>query len=358
MGLGSRETGVSARKLPFVFRVVLHLKHGTTFARETDLPSLIATHWAHEIIVSHPLKPLTMTLVIAGHDIKIDNARPGYVGTVQGLFVTADSTITDGRQTLLSGFKKIYQVPIKVYRPSFTGAHFQDYFSPRLETSCFIAFAGSTITAQHVLNGINNHLSLLRYGHEGSGPGIPGTYQILMDCERNSLRDGNNQWAEDMFLDTDMEELLTGDVVARVVLHSIQCAHGSAKRHKIDQRGWDSLLTQYVIGTYCEKEKRNRLFTVIPSHRRVAGVIVDVDVTLHEVPPGELVVLGMRQYEAGAATAYNLALESRGDVKRAMFEFLNGAIDEVLQKDTREIDRPAILKAFSKGDLVELDRRS
>ncbi|WP_402721294.1 hypothetical protein [Janthinobacterium rivuli] len=298
-----------------------------------------------------------MTLVIAGHDITLDTSRPGYAGNVHGLFVTADSTITDGRQTLLSGFKKIYQAPIKVYRPYFNGPYFQDYFTPRLESNCFIAFAGSTITAQHVLNGINNHLSLLRYGHEDAGQAVPGTYQILMDCEPNSLRVGGTQWAEDMFMDRDVEGLLTGEVVARVVLHAIHGALATAKQHKIDQRGWDSLLTQYVIGTYCEREKRNRLYTVIPSHRREAGVIVDVDVALHEVPPGELAVLGMQHYKAGAVESFDKALNARSDVKKAMFEYLNGAIDEVVKNDTREINRPAILSAFSRGDLVELDRR-
>lgn len=299
-----------------------------------------------------------MTLVIAGHDISLDTSRPGYAGNVHGLFVTADSTITDGRQTLLSGFKKIYQVPIKVYRPSFNGPYFQDYFTPRLESNCFIAFAGSTITAQHVLNGINNHLSLMRYGYEGAGQAVPGTYQILMDCERNKLRDGGMKWSsEDMFMDRDMEGLLTGEVVARVVLHAIHGALATAKQHKIDQRGWDSLLTQYVIGTYCEREKRNRLYTVIPSHRREAGVIVDVDAALHEVPPGELAVLGMQRFEKGAVEAYNRALKARSDVKKAMFDYLNGAIDEVLQNDTREINRPAFLRAFTRGNLVELDRR-
>jgi hypothetical protein len=298
-----------------------------------------------------------MTLVIAGHDITLDTTRPSYVRNVHGLFVTADSTITDGRQTLLSGFKKIYQVPIKVYSPSFNGPYFQDYFTPRLESNCFIAFAGSTITAQHVLNGINNHLSLMRYGYEGAGPAVPGTYQILMDCERNSLRAGGTQWDDDMFQDGNLEGLLTGEVVARVVLHAIHGALATAKQHKIDQRGWDSLLTQYMLGTYCEREKRNRLYTVIPSHRREAGVIVDVDVTLHEVPPGELAVLGMQRFEKGAVEAYNKALKARSDVKKAMFEYLNGAIDEVLEKDTREIDRPAVLRAFSRGNLVELDRR-
>ncbi|OBV41037.1 hypothetical protein [Janthinobacterium psychrotolerans] len=298
-----------------------------------------------------------MTLVIAGHDITPDTSRPGFAGSVRGLFVTADSTITDGHQTLLSGFKKIYRVPITVYQPSFNGYDFQGYFTPRLASNCFIAFAGSTLTAQHVLNGINNHLSLMRYGYEGSGPAVRGTYQILMDCERNKLRAGGSQWPEDMFLDKDMEGLLTAEVVTRVVLHAIHGALATAKQHKIDKRGWDSLLTEYVIGTYCEREKRNRLYTVIPSHRIVEGIIEDVDLALHEVPPGELAVLGMQHYKAGAVESFNKALNARSDVKKTMFEYLNCAIDEVLKNNTREINRPAILSAFSRGDLVELDRR-
>lgn len=81
---------------------------------------------SHAIILAHFfLNGLSMTLVIAGHDITSDTNKRGHAGTFNGLFVTADSTITDGRQTLLSGFKKIYQVPIKVYSPSFTDGYFK-----------------------------------------------------------------------------------------------------------------------------------------------------------------------------------------------------------------------------------------
>ena len=102
-----------------------------------------------------------MTLVIAGHDIRKDSSRPGSKSSTAGLFVTADSTITDGRQTLLGGFKKVYEVPIKVHSPTITGGQFRGYHAVRLATTCFIAFAGSTINAQHILNGVTNHLSKL-----------------------------------------------------------------------------------------------------------------------------------------------------------------------------------------------------
>jgi hypothetical protein len=299
-----------------------------------------------------------MTLVIAGHDIEKTTSRPGYSGTNHGLFVVADSTITDGHQTLLSGFKKIYTVPIKVYKPYFVDGHFREYLTPGLESNCFIAFAGSTITAQHVLNSINNHMSVLRYGYEGSGVGIPGTYQVLTHCLKNSLFDGGKVWDEDMFLYSNLKGLLTGDVVCNVVLHSIQGALASAKRHKIDKRGWDSLLTQYVLGTYCEKQQRNRLFAFIPSLKKDAlDVIVDVVVDVMEIPPGELVVLGMENFGDRAREEYQRAYEAKDDVKSAMFAFLNMAIDEVQSNGDLQIDRPSMLKAFSRGELTELDRK-
>jgi hypothetical protein len=135
-------------------------------------------------------------------------------------------------------------------------------------------------------------------------------------------------------------------------------ALASAKRHKIDQRGWDSLLTQYVLGTYCEKQRRNRLFTFIPSLKKDAiGVIVDVVVDVKEIPPGELVVLGIENFGDRARKEYQRAFEAKDDAKRAMFAFLNTAIDEVQSNGDLKIDHPSVLKAFSCGDLTELGRQ-
>jgi hypothetical protein len=301
-----------------------------------------------------------MTLVIAGHDIKKDDSCSTFGGATHGLFVAADSTITSGNQTLLSGFKKIYILPIKVYEPYFVGETFRGYHTVRLATNCFIAFAGSTVTAQHILNGIGNHLGAMRYAYEGSGILRPGAYKVLMDCEPNSLYNPMTEWADDMFLNRDMEDLLSGDIVANTVHHVLNISLGDAKRHKIDEQGWNSLLTQYVLGIYCEVEKRNRLFTFKPRHKREFGEhgqIVDIEIDQAEIHPGELVVLGMMRFEAKAKAAYQAAFEAKVDVKKAMFNFLNMAIDEVQANGNLEIDRPSLLKVFDRGDLTELDRR-
>jgi hypothetical protein len=301
-----------------------------------------------------------MTLVIAGHDIKKDASRLDFAGSTHSLFVAADSTITSGNQTLLSGFKKIYTLPVKVYQPYFVDQIFRDYRTVRLTTNCFIAFAGSTVTAQHILNGIGNHLGAMRYAYEGSGIIVPGTYQILMNCEPNSLHRPMAEWGDDMFLDWHMENLLSGEVVAKTVRHVLKILLGDAKRHKIDEQGWNTLLTQYVLGTYCEVDKRNKLFTFKPRYKREFGEhgqIVDIEIDQAEVLPGELVVLGMTCFESRAKAAYQAAFEAKADVKKAMFDFLNTAIDEVQAGGNLEIDRPAVLSAFQRGEMTELDRR-
>lgn len=301
-----------------------------------------------------------MTLVIAGHDIEKDASRLGFAGSTHGLFVTADSTITSGNQTLLSGFKKIYTLPIKVYRPYFVDQMFGGYQTVQLNTNCFIAFAGSTVTAQHILNGIGNHLGAMRYAYEGSGIMVPGTYQILMNCEHSRLDKLVTEWDDDMFLDSHMKNLLNGELVAKTVHHVLKISLGDVKRHKIDEQGWNTLLTQYVLGTYCEVDKRHKLFTFKPRYKREFGEhghIVDIEIDLSEIRPGELAVLGMTCFESRAKTAYQNAFEAKADVKKAMFDFLNTAIDEVQAGGNLEIDRPSVLSAFQRGEMTELYRR-
>jgi hypothetical protein len=297
-----------------------------------------------------------MTLVIAGFDIRKDESRPGYTGSRTGLFVATDSTITSGRQTLLSGFKKVYSVPIKVLEPSIAGGQFRGYHGVKLQTNCFIAFAGSTITAQHILNGVTNHLSELQYVHRSKGFGVPGTYHVQMACEPNRLNDSGVIWDDDMFLDSDLRNLLSGEVVAKTILHVLRVSLGQAKRHKIDQAGWESLLTQYVLGTYCEVDQCEKLYIFKPRFVHDGPQIVDIEIDQNEIPFGELAVLGMTHFEPRAREAFDAAFSAGKDVAKAMFAFLNLAIDEVQANGRLEIDRPSVLRSFQQGELVELDR--
>lgn len=99
-----------------------------------------------------------MTLVVVGHDFeeswpvsREDGQSEKGVMRPAGLFVVADSAITSPHsgQTLLGGFRKVYPIAIKLWQPYFVGPYFHSYQTPYMETECFVAIAGSTLTAQH-----------------------------------------------------------------------------------------------------------------------------------------------------------------------------------------------------------------
>ena len=105
-----------------------------------------------------------------------------------GIFLIADSLIStetrSGREPLVSGFKKIIEVPINVWQPHFIGELFQGYIKVFQTHKCLIAFAGSTLTAQHIVNSITNHLSELRIDYE---KGTEFKCVVRKSCEPNNL---------------------------------------------------------------------------------------------------------------------------------------------------------------------------
>ncbi|MFD2838625.1 hypothetical protein ACFS3C_24975 [Azotobacter vinelandii] len=113
-----------------------------------------------------------MTLVVVGHEFekkqlffhgeKILETHTAGMKPV-GLFAVADSSITapnsNGKQTILGGFRKNLPCRNKKFgNPSSTASIFRSYLEVHYEAECFVAIAGSTFTAQHVLNLISEHL--------------------------------------------------------------------------------------------------------------------------------------------------------------------------------------------------------
>lgn len=290
-----------------------------------------------------------MTLVIAGYYTDENDYRN------PKLFVAADSAITNGNQTLLTGFDKIKILPINVFTPTFTGNYFKGYFTAHLISNCFIAFAGSTLIATDVISSISSHLNNLLYGYEGSGACLPGRYQILMQCEKNSLENQTTFWDEDMFLDKDIDCLLTGDLIAKVVLHSIKTTLNKAKLHKIDKSGWNSLLAEYVVGSYCQVKKCNRLFKFKPNLINDSSTSqVDIQVDFEEIQEYELVILGMHEVYKDAKEVYDNSLKEKKDTRITMFKFLNSMIDKIQNDGRNEIAYPSVLKTFDQGKLEDL----
>src|SRR5690606_11769489 len=139
-----------------------------------------------------------MTLVIAGHNLekKYSYASAWTNDEVKlnqsGLFVATDSAITKplshGYKTLLGGFKKTYSIPIKIFEPYFLGEYFHSYINPCYDGLCFIAIAWSTLTAQHVMNSITEHLGNLLVTHVRDQFGL-GKYTVIRHCQKNPIEE-------------------------------------------------------------------------------------------------------------------------------------------------------------------------
>jgi hypothetical protein len=308
-----------------------------------------------------------MTLIIAGHEQAADPwqqvwAQSDAVGDKKlakdGLFAVADSVITimgsGGLTPILSGHRKIHGIPIKLWKPYFVCEYFQSYPAPHFETECFMAFAGSTLTASHSLNMVTEHLSQLRISYSRtSTPLTPGSYIVQRHCEYNILEDpkASGRWAEDMFLDSDIEGLLTAEYISQVVEHSLNKAVESARKHRLSEDSFRNMHTDFMLGVHCPKNDTHHLFTYRMRAKLVAGVY-EPYMERAEVGPEKVAVLGLRKdFEAPAQAAMDTALSSGRSTGEAMFSFLNEAITEVTATGSLAIDRPAIHKHFKSGRL-------
>lgn len=304
-----------------------------------------------------------MTLIVLGHNfeqcLKIysedeNQWKRELLEKPDGLFVVADSAITTSTgQILLGGFKKVYSIPIKLWKPYFVGGHFHSYQTTYLETECFVAISGSTLTAQHILNIITEHLSSLRvtffYSDEH---GKYSEYKVVMACEENPLfkNQGVDEWDDDMFLDSDFDGLLTADQIAQVVHHAVNVALSSAKKYKLDVQSLNSMRTDIALGVQCPRNYTNRLFTY-RMKSRIDAAEVKVWAELEEIAVNSVAVLGLRKFELRAQTTFNEALKSNTPPADALLAFLNTVIDEVRANGSVEIDRPSYLMEYRSGRL-------
>ena len=123
-----------------------------------------------------------MTLIIVGQDFQkfLSNKSD----TSFGLFAVSDTNITQNNMVLVNGFKKVIRIPIRLKVPEFVEDYdrynnfFTRYTDYPLFKSCLLAFAGSTLVAQHIINVISNHLGKLYLGCDNES-----FYKIIMPCE-------------------------------------------------------------------------------------------------------------------------------------------------------------------------------
>ncbi|MCF2828619.1 hypothetical protein L3V43_22540 [Pseudoalteromonas sp. L23] len=301
-----------------------------------------------------------MTLVVAGYNFdqnpwrSIDNIKENTGIRQEGLFAIADSIITslssNGHSPLLSGFKKIKEIPVKLWQPYFIGENFKSYNNVFLQFECFVAFAGSTLTAQHVIDLISNHLATLRIDFQSGNFETDGKYVVKKICDSNNLIKNarSSVYGDDMFIpEKHYRGILTAEYIAEVVEHSINKALSSAQKHKLDENSLKEMYTEFILGVNCPSSKSDLLIKYTMKQRITLEGMIEVYVVGEKIQEGDVAVIGMTsRFGDLAQDAAKSAIENGLSLKSEMTSFVKKAISEVNAEGSFQIAMPVVVKSL------------
>lgn len=259
-----------------------------------------------------------------------------------GVFYAADSNITQGSTVLVNGFKKVYEIPIRVNDILMLDGWFNRYHGFIYQGSCVVAFAGSTLVSQHIMNSIRNHLGELKPTQ------YEGRYQLAMVCESHKhLR----SYYDATFTSDDYGQnyLLDASFIANVVLHSIQSVLDKASTHNGMKKNFAAYKAEFIMSVQCPQTRRYRIFQYEIVEGEAASEATNPDTVpatakMVEIPMGSVAVIGMRGlFEDEAKTAFTSALNNGRRTDDAMHEFLTESISSQNELQINDIGFPAFL---------------
>ncbi len=269
-----------------------------------------------------------MTIVVAGYD-----SDPWALSGTKGsplthAFIFSDSRLSRGagqdRRVVSDEAVKIERVPIRIGVPIFNLAGTStDRLNPSHEGSCGISYAGNEFLGRSVIAAFLRTLSSLVYTWCGSGPGVPGHYEIVK--ENSSLAVSRSDSVFDESIDFHLANLpkLTGEILATLLQEDFQTAINDILRYEINNGRLDEYLrTDFVLVTANPSESSARIYRTRIC-RDETKVPPWLTAKVDYVQPDQLVVLGQTSWTAELTTVYR---ESRGQAK-----FSDGAIQSRLK---------------------------
>ncbi|WP_312272169.1 hypothetical protein [Pseudomonas sp.] len=267
-----------------------------------------------------------MTLIIAGHTLEQVNIEGIKSHHGRGVFIAADSSITQNGTVVVTGFKKAYEMPIRVNGVSMLGNWFNGYHGFIYEGGCAVAFAGSTLVSQHIMNSIRNHLGELKPTYRD------GKYQLAMLCETHKFI--GQHCDGDMFMRSDYGHnyLLTASFIAGVVQHSIQSVLDRATQHKGMKKNFAAYQAEFILSICCPDTGKYHIYRyeIVPGSDnggQSSADSVPAVARMEEIPEGKVAVIGMRDFhEDDANAAFAAAVESGQRTDLAMYDYIIKAI--------------------------------
>lgn len=260
-----------------------------------------------------------MTLVIAGHSSG---------GFEEGIYFASDSHITQSNQILVKGFKKVIEVPIRVKGLNFCSEWFNGYYGDRYQGACTIAFAGSSLVAQHLINSMKNHLGELYPTF------YDGSYQIVMSCEGNKhLKQAD--YDDSMFLKHQLGPLLTAKLVSNVVRHSIDAVLEHARGFGKMSQLFSAYQAEFILGVQCPQTKEYFIYQyeIVPDQE--LGAKVDTV----EIMQNDLAVIGAKKFK-NDALAILAGCTGEEKPSQKIFSFLDGVVESETSIGNNGIGKP------------------
>ncbi|MDG3397598.1 hypothetical protein [Vibrio parahaemolyticus] len=297
-----------------------------------------------------------MTIVVAGYkqsDFYWDTPANYIPDRKSGVFMVADSIISNvtatGRKPLVSEFRKIVEVPIHVWEPHFIGQHFEGYLRIFNTFNCLVAFAGSTLTAQHIVNNISGHLGRLRIDYER---GEDFKYVVKKNCDENNLiKNGNSSvYNDELFVpERDYNNLVSARFISDVVEHSINKALESKMKHVIDAESLNAMRTELLLGITCPIDNEAHLYKYEFMTRDLPEGGVEAYCSKTLVPANDIGVIGMKntygaQARMIAQNAFNTGTTFQDDIT----DFV---VSAVRNDTTWEIGFPVVIKTIDRNEV-------
>lgn len=285
-----------------------------------------------------------MTIVVAGYDLRMERC--------ESIFFAGDSGISDNGTLMVSGFKKVFRLPIIVKRPNIVGDLFRGYVGNAFEGGCAIAFAGSTLIAQQLMNSIGNHLSELYASREN------GEYCLAMPCERDRHVGANYLFykhGDELFPPGFVAEgrLIDGDFLANVVRHAITAVFNYSTQYANMERLFRRNRAEFILAVRCYQQERYRLF----QYELRAGEGGTVDVIHREVPRGTLAVIGLKEdFGEDVQNAYASALKAGDDGAEAVAGCVAEKVQAANDLGIFNVCGPCFLSRY-RGDRLDVVRR-
>lgn len=242
-----------------------------------------------------------MTIIVAGYDPDPWALSRTASSPLTQAFILSDSRLSreagQGRQIVSDAAVKIERIPIRIGIPLFTPAGTStNCLNPSYEGSCGIAYAGNEFLGRSVIASFLRTAASLVYTWCGSGPGVPGRYEIVK--ETSPLAVSRSDSVFDEGIDFDVRDLpkVTGDILSTLLQEDFQTAIDDTLRHEANNgRLGDYLRTDLVLVTANPSEDSAKIFWV-RVRRDESKVPPWLTAQVNFVQPDQLVVLGQTSW--------------------------------------------------------------